>query len=92
MVSPIYRERDPQSLCFVEFVEFLLRLFSRMFGDNTHPMHNKGYSAQIQYGMDLVAAAFDSELCPELDSIEMTITELEIEKEAKVALEDEILV
>ena len=43
-MSPIYREKDPQPLCFVEFVEFLLRLFQRMFGDNTHPMHNQSYA------------------------------------------------
>ena len=57
--SPVIREKEPQGLCYVEFIEFLLRIFHRNFSENTHKMRDMGYSAQIQYGMNILKRAFD---------------------------------
>ena len=62
LTIPVHvRDREPPGISFVEFIEFLLRLFKNVFGDNSHPMAPGGYMAQVQHGMDIVAKAYDEE-------------------------------
>ena len=54
--------KSAQHLSFVEFLDFLLRLFHIVFTDSLHPMSDKKYHEQIKYGLDLLFNAYKDKI------------------------------
>jgi len=72
--------KHDQHLSFVEFLDFLLRLFHSVFSDSMHPMAEKKYTEQIKYGMDLLLDAYKEKIHGHGDPKISIVSAEEIEK------------
>jgi hypothetical protein len=85
-------ESNDQHLSFVEFLDFLLRLFHAFFSDSMHPMVDKKYHEQIKYGLDLLFTAYKDKIHGHGDPEINVISAEEIKKLQDQTLEDEIYI
>jgi hypothetical protein len=84
--------KHDQHLSFVEFLDFLLRLFHAVFNDSLHPMVDKKYHEQIKYGLDLLFNAYKDKIHGHGDPEISVVSAEEIEQLQEQTLEDEIYI